>query len=82
MRIVRQRRFVTTLELPQLLIEEAARLGVDVQESCERGLRAAVEEAWLNQNREVLNACNTYVAANGLPLARERDALWNEASKS
>ena len=67
-----------TIEVRASLAEEAVRLGVDVQAACQRGLKTAVENAWLEENREAIIASNAYVDAHGLPLARERDLAWSQ----
>jgi antitoxin CcdA len=54
------------------LIREANRLGVDVAGQSEDGIRRAVREAWLQENRGAIEAWNAWVADHGLPLAKYR----------
>jgi antitoxin CcdA len=62
--------------LPETLIQEARRLGINLSQACEKGLAAAVSEAqaaaWLRENRAALDAWNDHVDAHGVPLAEFR----------
>ncbi len=62
----------TTVTLPESLLQEAQRLGVDVSQACEGGLATAVSSAkaqrWLVDNRAAMDAWNRHVEENGLPL--------------
>jgi antitoxin CcdA len=62
--------------LPETLIQEAKRLGINLSQACEKGLAAAVSEAqaaaWLRENRVALDAWNDYVETRGIPLAEFR----------
>lgn len=66
----------TNVSLPSSLIEEARRLNVNISQACERGLedevRKALREAWLDENREAIQASNAWVEKHGLPLAKYR----------
>ena len=58
--------------LPQKLLDEAARLQVDIAGRSEDQVRHAVREAWIEENREAIASCNAWVEKNGLPLERYR----------
>ncbi|WP_027848439.1 type II toxin-antitoxin system CcdA family antitoxin [Marinospirillum minutulum] len=66
----------TNLSLNSVLLKEAERLGVNVVHSAEEGITEAVklhkQENWLKDNAEAIASSNTYVEANGLPLAKYR----------
>jgi len=57
-------------------LEAAQRLGINLSEAAERGLRLAIREAeealWLRENGEALDSCNAWVDSRGLPLAGKR----------
>ena len=69
-------RRATNVSLPSDLIEEARRLNVNISQACELGLegqvRKALREAWLEENREAIQASNAWVDKHGLPLAKYR----------
>lgn len=58
--------------LPQKLLDEAGRLKVEIAGRSEAELRNAVREAWLEENREAIEASNAWVEKHGLPLAKYR----------
>jgi antitoxin CcdA len=66
----------TNVSLPSDLIEEARRLDINISQACEQGLeeqvRKALREAWLEENREAIQASNAWVEKHGLPLAKYR----------
>lgn len=66
----------TNLTIRAEYIAEARELGINLSEACERGLVTAIAEMradrWLTENREALDASNSWVEANGLPLASKR----------
>ena len=66
----------TNVSLPAQLIEEARSLNINISQACEQGLeeqvRKSKREAWLEANREALEASNAWVEKHGLPLARYR----------
>ena len=66
----------TNVSLPTDLIEEARRLNINISQACEQGLeervRKVLREAWLEENREAIQASNAWVEKNGLPLAKYR----------
>lgn len=70
----------TNVSLPVDLVEEAKRLGINVSQSCEAGLRKEVSrslgEKWKHENMDAIESSNEYVRKHGLPLARYRDLLW------
>ena len=72
----RSPRKATNLSLPEDLIAEAKRLNINISQACEQGLeeqvRKSKREAWLEANREALEASNAWVEKHGLPLARYR----------
>ena len=59
-------------KLPDKLVEEARRLGVDVSHRSEEQVRQSVREAWIEENREAIESWNAWVERNGLPLERYR----------
>ena len=69
-------RKATNLSLDSALLKEAKALGINVSRSAEEGIAEAVklhkQEQWLKENASALASSNTYVEANGLPLARHR----------
>ncbi len=60
------------LPMPQKLLDEARRLNVDIGHRSEEELRKAVNEAWLEENREAIEGWNAWVRENGLPLEAYR----------
>lgn len=70
------RRQRTNVTIDPEYVTEARALGINLSEAFERGLVAAIAEAraarWLEENREALDSSNTWVEANGLPLAGKR----------
>ena len=66
----------TNLTLDSALLKEAKALGINVSRSAEAGIAEAVklhkQEKWLKENVRALASSNSYVEANGLPLARHR----------
>jgi antitoxin CcdA len=70
----------TNVSLPADLVDDAKRLGINLSQSCEEGLRNEVRktlsEQWKRDNMEALESSNEYVRKHGLPLARYRDLLW------
>jgi antitoxin CcdA len=69
-------RRATNVFLRADLTEEARRLDINISQSCEEGLAAAVRRAreaeWLEQNRPAIESSNAWVEKHGLPLARFR----------
>lgn len=66
----------TTVTIRPDYLADAKRLGINVSEAAERGLRDAIREAeaalWREENGEAVAAANDWVEANGLPLANHR----------
>ena len=66
----------TNLSLDQKLLKDARALGVNISAAAEQGVSEAVRkakgEAWLEENREAIEANNRWVEENGLPLAKYR----------
>jgi antitoxin CcdA len=66
----------TNLSLDSALLKEAKSLGINVSRSAEAGIAEAVklhkQDKWLKENTKALESSNSYVEANGLPLARHR----------
>lgn len=58
--------------LPQKLLDEALRLKVEIAGRSEGQVRHAVREAWIEENREAIEASNAWVEKHGLPLAKYR----------
>ena len=69
-------RRATNVSLSAQLIEEAKQLNINISQACEQGLeeqvRKSLREAWLEENREAIQASNLWVEKNGLPLAKYR----------
>ncbi len=66
----------TNVTLPCDLVDNAKSLGINVSRACEKGLNQAVknalEQQWLQDNKEAIEASNQYVNKNGVPLAKHR----------
>lgn len=66
----------TNVSLPTDMVIEAKSLGINLSRACESGLSDALRSErrrrWQEENREAVEAWNTWVAENGLPLARYR----------
>lgn len=66
----------TNVSLPSDLVDDAKRLGINVSQSCEEGLRKEVHKArgeeWKRENKAAIESWNNWVAQNGLPLAKYR----------
>jgi antitoxin CcdA len=58
--------------LPRKLLDEALRLNVGISGRSEDEVRRAVREAWIEENREAIQASNAWVEKHGLPLAKYR----------
>jgi antitoxin CcdA len=71
----KQRR-ATNVSLRSDLIDEARRLNINISQACERGLeervRKSLRDAWLQENRDAIEASNAWVEEHGLPLANYR----------
>jgi antitoxin CcdA len=69
-------RRATNVSLPAGLIEEARRLNINISQACEQGLeeqvRKTLREAWLEENRDAIEASNAWVEKHGLALAKYR----------
>jgi antitoxin CcdA len=69
-------RRATNVSLRADLTEEARRLDINISQSCEAGLAAAVKKAreakWLEENRDAIQSSNAWVEKHGLPLAKYR----------
>ncbi|MGC1503852.1 MAG: type II toxin-antitoxin system CcdA family antitoxin [Sulfitobacter sp.] len=62
----------TNLSLDQELLRDARALGVNISAAAEQGVRQALREAWLEENREAMGAWGQWVEENGLPLEKYR----------
>jgi antitoxin CcdA len=66
----------TNVSLDSALVDEAKALGINISVASARGLEQAVAQAraqrWIEENDAALDSSNAYVAANGLPLSRNR----------
>ncbi len=62
----------TNLSLDQELLKDAKALGVNISAAAEEGVRKALREAWLEENRDALVAWGKWVEENGLPLEEYR----------
>ncbi len=62
----------TNVTLDQAMLEDAKALGINISQAAEAGVRAAVREAWIEENRESMEAWNKWVEENGLPLEEFR----------
>ncbi|MFK7838506.1 MAG: type II toxin-antitoxin system CcdA family antitoxin [Sulfitobacter sp.] len=62
----------TNLSLDQALLKDAKEMGVNVSAAAEQGLRDALRQAWLEENRASLEAWGKWVEKNGLPLEEYR----------
>jgi antitoxin CcdA len=62
----------TNLSLDQELLKDAKALGVNISAAAEQGVRQALREAWLAENRESMEAWGEWVEKNGLPLEEYR----------
>lgn len=58
--------------IPKKLLDEAQRLKIEVEHRSEEQVRQAVRKAWIEENREAMEACNAWVEKHGLPLAKYR----------
>ena len=69
-------RRVTTVTLPQALVQDARALRINVSQACEQGLAAAVSDAKLKERQREKQASvetwNEYVEQNSVPLAEFR----------
>ncbi len=68
----RGKKKATNLSLDQELMKEARALGVNISQAAEAGVRKALQEAWVEENRESLEAWGKWVEENGLPLEKYR----------
>ncbi|MGB3244950.1 MAG: type II toxin-antitoxin system CcdA family antitoxin [Sulfitobacter sp.] len=66
----------TNLSLDQALLKDARALGVNISQAAEKGVDDAVRKAkaaaWVEENRESMQAWGKWVEENGLPLAKYR----------
>jgi antitoxin CcdA len=58
--------------IPKKLLDEAQRLKIEVEHRSEEQVRRAVRKAWIEENREAMEAWNAWVEKNGLPLEHYR----------
>jgi antitoxin CcdA len=58
--------------LPRKLLDEARRLSIEIAGRSEDEVRKAVREAWIEENREAIEASNAWVEKHGLPLEKYR----------
>jgi antitoxin CcdA len=69
-------RRAANVTLPEPLLRAARDLDINVSQACERGLAIEVAETraqrWVADNREAIEAWNSYVEQNGVPLAAFR----------
>ena len=69
-------RRVTSVTLPQALVQDARALRINVSQACEQGLAAAVSDAKAKrqqpETQASLETWNEYVEQNGGPLAEFR----------
>lgn len=66
----------TNVSLREDLVQEAKTLGLSVSAACEQGLAAGVkaerDRRWKDENRAAIESWNSYIAEQGVPLARFR----------
>ncbi len=66
----------TNISLPEDLVAEAKRLGINLSQACEESVESAVRRAlgeeWKVENRAAMESSNEYVRKHGLPLAKYR----------
>lgn len=69
-------RKATNVTLTETLLAEAKLLKINISQAAESGLARAVAEKraalWLDENRAAIESSNSYIEANGLPLAGYR----------
>ncbi len=69
-------RKATNVTLSEALLAEAKALKINISQAAEFGLTRAVAEKraalWLDENCAAIESSNSYIEANGLPLARHR----------
>jgi len=58
----------TNLSLDKELLKDAKALGVNISAAAEQGVRQALRDAWLTENRTSMEAWDEWVEKNGLPL--------------
>ncbi len=61
----------TNISLPEDLVAEAKRLGINLSQACEAGLENEVRQtmaaAWKAENRDAMESWNVWIAENGMP---------------
>ncbi|GLQ29292.1 type II toxin-antitoxin system CcdA family antitoxin [Sulfitobacter pacificus] len=62
----------TNLSLDKELLKDAEALGVNISAAAEQGVRQALRDAWLTENRASMEAWDEWVEKNGLPLEEYR----------
>lgn len=62
----------TNLSLDKELLKDAKALGVNISAAAEQGVRQALRDAWLTENRASMKAWDEWVEKNGLPLEEYR----------
>lgn len=62
----------TNLSLDKELLKDAKALGVNISAAAEQGVRQALRDAWLTENRTSMEAWDEWVEKNGLPLEEYR----------
>ncbi|KHA54026.1 MAG: type II toxin-antitoxin system CcdA family antitoxin [Sulfitobacter geojensis] len=62
----------TNLSLDKELLKDAKALGVNISAAAEQGVRQALRDAWLAENRDSMEAWGEWVEKNGLPLEEYR----------
>lgn len=66
----------TNLSIEQSTLLEAKKLGINLSQAAERGIKNEIVERrtmlWKQQNKAALASSNEYVESNGLPLEKAR----------
>jgi len=66
----------TNLSIEQSTLLEAKKLGINLSQAAERGIKNEIAERraelWKQQNKDALTSSNKYVETHGLPLEKAR----------
>ena len=75
-RISSSKRKSVNLSIDSELIANAKAMGINLSQTCEAALGAALkkerEEQWIKENWDAIQSTNAWVEKNGLPLAKYR----------
>lgn len=66
----------TNISLPEALVAQAKRLGINMSQACQIGLELAIQreqdKLWKEDNKAAFQSYNEWVDKNGIPFSGQR----------